>query len=74
MSDVIRGFWNAPEDALFDEGCIAAVMGKSRAWAQKARWTGSGPNYLKLGRNVRYRKRDVLAWMNARSAVSEANV
>jgi hypothetical protein len=36
---------------------------KSEAWAERARWDGSGTPYVKLGRHVRYRAEDVEAWI-----------
>lgn len=55
--------------ALMDQKAFAAYIGKSIAWVEKARCMGGGPRYVKLGRNVRYRAEDVLAWLeeNARS-------
>ncbi len=34
-------------------------------------WLGTGPRYLKIGRNVRYRLADVIAWENTRYADGE---
>jgi predicted DNA-binding transcriptional regulator AlpA len=52
---------------------LAAYLGKSIAWCERARWTGDGPVFVKLGRNVRYRAADVLAWIeaNARTSTTE---
>lgn len=54
---------------LWDQRTLAAYLGKSTAWCERARWAGEGPRYIKLGRHVRYRADDVLAWIeeNARS-------
>ena len=54
---------------LWDQKTLAAYLGKSTAWCERARWAGEGPRFVKLGRHVRYRADDVLAWIeeNART-------
>jgi hypothetical protein len=56
-------FWHAPEEALFKQGPVARAITKSEAWMERARWAGSGPPFLRIGRNVVYRKADVLEWL-----------
>lgn len=63
LENEFNEFWAASDDALFSEKIVAPAIGKSVAWLQRARWAGNGPRYFKLGHNVRYRKRDVRAWM-----------
>jgi predicted DNA-binding transcriptional regulator AlpA len=50
------------------------VMTKSppSRW-NKARLTGDGPPFLKLGHLVRYRKSDVLAWLAAQPRVNSTS-
>jgi len=55
---------------LMNQGEFAAYIGKSTAWAERARWAGDGPRYIKLGRHVRYRADDVLAWIEANARTS----
>jgi predicted DNA-binding transcriptional regulator AlpA len=50
---------------LMDQATLAEYLGKSQAWAERARWEGTGPRFLKLGRHVRYRASDVLEWLEA---------
>ncbi len=50
---------------LWDQKTLAAYLGKSTAWCERARWAGEGPAFVKLGRHVRYRAEDVLAWVEA---------
>lgn len=59
---------------LWDQRTLAAYIGKSTAWCERARWAGEGPRFIKLGRHVRYRADDVLAWIeeNARTCSGEA--
>ncbi|ADH85953.1 helix-turn-helix transcriptional regulator [Desulfurivibrio alkaliphilus] len=49
---------------LWDQKQLCAYVKKSEAWAERARWAGEGPKYIKLGRHVRYRVSDVLEWLN----------
>lgn len=69
---------NAPQTgvtlpALMTQAELAQYLGKSIAWAERSRWDGSGPGFVKLGKSVRYRADDVLAWIdaNARRNTSE---
>lgn len=50
---------------LMDQRDLAAYLGKSTAWCERARWAGEGPRFIKLGRHVRYRADDVLEWIEA---------
>lgn len=50
---------------LMDQEELAAYLGKSTAWCERARWAGEGPSFVKLGRHVRYRADDVMAWIDA---------
>lgn len=49
---------------IWDQRLLAKYLGKSVAWCERARWEGTGPCYIKLGRHVRYRVEDVLSWMD----------
>lgn len=53
---------NLPQ--LMTQKELCAYIGKSEAWAERARLDGSGPPYVKLGRSVRYRASDVEDWIN----------
>jgi predicted DNA-binding transcriptional regulator AlpA len=50
---------------LLNQKELAAYLGKSIAWCERSRWEGSGPKFVKLGRNVRYRADDVAAWIES---------
>lgn len=52
------------EDDLLDQAQLAAKLGKSESWCERARWLGNGPPYVKVGRSVRYRTSDVTAWLS----------
>jgi len=51
--------------SLWTQQQLASYLSKSTAWCERARWEGSGPRYIKLGRNVRYRYDDVIEWVNS---------
>jgi hypothetical protein len=61
----LTAFWAAPDEALFDERVIAAVFGCSTATLERDRWQKRGLPYLKHGRNIRYRKGDIVTHINA---------
>ncbi|WP_246166883.1 helix-turn-helix transcriptional regulator [Marinobacter salinexigens] len=53
---------------LWDQKTLAAYLGKSTAWCERARWAGEGPRFIKLGRHVRYRAEDVLEWIDSHAS------
>ena len=61
---------------LMDQKELAVYLGKSTAWCERARWAGEGPQFIKLGRHVRYRAQDVLDWIegNARTCTTGEEV
>jgi predicted DNA-binding transcriptional regulator AlpA len=64
----------APEP-LLTTAQAAAVLGFHPSYLAKARLTGSGPPYLKIGgRSVRYRPRDLDAWLADKARVSTSEV
>jgi predicted DNA-binding transcriptional regulator AlpA len=52
-------------DALLAEAQAAELLSLSSRTLQAWRLNGSGPSYVRAGRAVRYRRRDLLAWMDA---------
>ncbi len=50
--------------AILTEREAAVWSGYSVAYFQRARWEGKGPRFIKLGRNIRYREEDLLAWIS----------
>lgn len=47
----------------------AAYISKSASWLHKTRMNGSGPVYLKIGGAVRYRVKDLDAWLDKTARV-----
>lgn len=60
-------FWQAPVEALLNRKTAAAGMGYTVGWLEWAATNGGGPILTKIGRSVRYRKSDVLAWLETNS-------
>ncbi|MFN4343105.1 MAG: helix-turn-helix transcriptional regulator [Azonexus sp.] len=66
-ADLRAEFWRAPDEALLDRKTTAAGLGYTAGWLEWAATHGGGPVLTKIGRSVRYRKADVLAWLKAHS-------
>jgi predicted DNA-binding transcriptional regulator AlpA len=52
-------------DALLNETQTCDLTGLAPRTLQRKRLDGTGPKFVKLGRRVLYRRRDVLAWIGA---------
>lgn len=48
---------------FLNEKEVSALISKSVAWLQRARWEGGGIPYRKIGRSVRYLENEVLEWL-----------
>ena len=46
---------------------VAARIRKSESWLNHARQNGTGPRYLKIGHQVRYRPEDVDGWLDSQA-------
>ena len=44
---------------------VAEILGRPARTLRQWRYLGGGPRYLKVGATVRYRTRDVEAWLEA---------
>lgn len=66
-ADLRAEFWLAPGESLLDRKTTAAGMGYTVGWLESVATNGGGPVLTKIGRSVRYRKADVLAWLDANS-------
>lgn len=62
---------NFPE--LLSQNDVAKLLGKSTAWCERMRWQGGGPPFRKIGRHVRYEKRDLLNWINSHPKVTSTS-
>ena len=52
-------------EPLWSEAQTGEVLGKPPRTLRQWRYLGRGPKYLKVGATVRYRARDVEAWLRA---------
>jgi predicted DNA-binding transcriptional regulator AlpA len=52
-------------ERLLSEAEVAEILGKPPRTLRQWRYLGVGPKYLKVGATVRYRARDVEAWLKA---------
>lgn len=62
--NALAEFYNAPVTALFNQIVVAYVRDCSKATLERDRWAGGGIPFVKIGRAVKYRKVDVLAWLD----------
>ena len=56
---------------LLNEHDVARITGLSVASVRRWRLLRQGPMYLKIGSAVRYRREDVLAWLESRPTGGE---
>ncbi len=66
MKDFIAPNQTDLSGTFVDECQVADMLCQSVRTIQKWRVKGNGPGYYKLGRSVRYRLDEVLAWADAR--------
>jgi predicted DNA-binding transcriptional regulator AlpA len=61
-------------EALLTGREAAEFLRLSERTMERYRTAGTGPQYIAMGRAIRYRRRDVLAWIerSARQSTSEA--
>jgi hypothetical protein len=55
----------ADPDALLTESQTAEILNISVRTLQSWRVRRAGPKYIQVGRAVRYRRRDLIAWIEA---------
>lgn len=54
-----------PEKIFIDEKAVSNITGFALPTLRNWRCIGKGPDYSKIGRAIRYKKKDVLAFMDA---------
>jgi hypothetical protein len=57
-------FAAAPSDALFSVDAVATVTCNTPKTLEAWRSVGRGPAWVRVGRSVRYRRRDVESWLS----------
>lgn len=66
LSDEAEGvavFWNTPDDSLHPVSRICAVLELAHNTLQNMRANGEGPDCIKRGGKIYYRKSAVVSWM-----------
>ncbi len=66
--NLLQEFELAPDSALFTQNTVAAIRGCSIATIEHDRWLGTGVPFIKTGRSVRYRKKDIRTWLESHTA------
>ncbi len=62
------------KDILLNEKETAEFLGVSRRTLQGWRLAGTGPKFVKVSsRSIRYRRRDLLAWVEGRTVEPEGS-
>jgi predicted DNA-binding transcriptional regulator AlpA len=57
-----------PKDALLSTSQLAQWLGVSIQWLEIGRHRGYGPQFIRVtGRIIRYKRSDVLAWLDERA-------
>jgi hypothetical protein len=69
-AELAQEFDALPLSALTGQPQVAAFLDCSEAKLERDRWAGGGIPYLKTGRNVRYKKADVLAYLEGKTRTS----
>jgi excisionase family DNA binding protein len=62
------------QDRLLKANEAAEFLGLGHSTLAKLRVSGGGPNFLKLGRSVRYSREDLQRWADERSRRSTSDV
>jgi excisionase family DNA binding protein len=60
----------APVLVLLTPTEAAKVLKVSTSWLAKARMRGDGPQYIPVGRSIRYSEAALLQWMKSRQRLS----
>ena len=65
---------NSDPDYLMTEEQAATFLTLSPRTLQAWRITDAGPPFVRAGRAIRYRRRDVVAWVEAHTVISRAGL
>jgi hypothetical protein len=63
---LISGLDEGDADQAFDTNEAGAQINMSPAWLQMARYGGYGPPYYRIGRSIRYSRRQLRQWLAER--------
>jgi len=68
-ADLVKIFWQAPQEAYFDQRTVAPVTGRSIKTLECDRWRKSGIPFRKIGGKVLYQKKDIVEWLESHALV-----
>lgn len=57
-------------EKLYSQKELAPILGKSEAWFERARWSGNGPSYAKVGRSPRYMGSTINEWLESQARLN----
>jgi predicted DNA-binding transcriptional regulator AlpA len=60
----------APVMVLLTPSDAAKLLKVSLSWLAKARMTGDGPPFIRVGRSIRYSETALLQWVKSRQRLS----
>jgi predicted DNA-binding transcriptional regulator AlpA len=60
-------------EQLLDSKAAAKILGCTEAALIFWRRKGSGPNFVRMGRLVRYRERDLIRWIDRQTVIQRAS-
>lgn len=63
-TELLEEFEAASLETLFHQRVPAAIRDCSEATMERDRWAGGGIPFVRIGRSIRYRKRDILGWLS----------
>lgn len=72
-NELISSFWQSPDEAYFDQGTVAPVIGCMPKTLERDRWRGQGIPFRKVGGRVLYQKKDVIQWLNSHALVTSTS-
>lgn len=58
-------------EPLLTEYAAARILGMSAAWLRRCRWAGTGPEYVRHARAVRYEPAAIRRWIEERRVQTE---
>jgi predicted DNA-binding transcriptional regulator AlpA len=53
------------DNDLLDTAALARYLGKNKRTVEDWRMDGRGPNYIRVGRSIRYRGADIQRWLDS---------
>jgi hypothetical protein len=60
----ISNLRNADPETLLNTDELCRVLGKSKSWAERHRWAGTGLRFYRIGQTPYYRAADVVRFID----------